>query len=69
MAHPRPKAVEHPAIEPRSDTKAVAFPANVGKQDNGPDELAELWTDLAKKAPEASKADKTLEKIGLSTFI
>ena len=64
--HPRSKAVEHPTIEPRSDAKTVAFPAHVGKHEhNGPDELAELWTDLAKKAPaEASKADKTLEKIG-----
>ena len=69
MAHLRPKAVEYPTIEPRSDTKAVAFPPNVGKQDNGSDERAEIWTDLAKKAPEASKADKTLEKIGVSTFI
>lgn len=64
--HPRSKAVEYPTVEPRSDTKTVAFPAHVGKHEhNGPDELAELWTDLAKKAPaEATKADKALEQIG-----
>jgi hypothetical protein len=68
-APPHPNHVDDSTSDPRSD-KAATLPTNVGQRDNVSDGFAELWTRIDEgDKTQASKADKALGTIGLSTSV